>query len=149
VSKLDNVIQFIANYDDWKAIKKLRIDEKTKPITVMEFLASLGTGIDRKIEANLQKIIDLQKLSSALAELPKGKTSEEIGAIIADVASRKINSVIKEICSKPELQPREQKELQQFCRVFAMRKALNACELSVDYSSVKVPGMGRLKKAKV
>lgn len=143
------MIQFIANYDEWQAVKKIKIEEKTSPVTVMEFLASLGTGIDKKIEANLRKVVDLKKIDSALSELQAGKSKEQIAETIAEINSRKVNAVINEICGKPEMQPKEQKELQQFCKVFAMRKALNACELSVDYSSVEVPGMGRLKKAKV
>ncbi|MBN2067002.1 MAG: DUF2666 family protein [Candidatus Diapherotrites archaeon] len=146
---MDNTIQFIANYGDWKAIKKLKIEEKTDPRAVMEFLASLGMGLDRKIAENLGKTVELEKLDAALKELPKGKTEQEIASIISEVNSRKVGSAIKEICSKPELQPKEQKELQQFCRVYAMRKALSECGLSVDYSSVDVPGMGRLKKTKV
>ena len=143
------MIQFIANYDDWKAIKKLKIEENTPPRTIAEFLASLGTGIDRKIGENLAKEIDLAKLDAALAELPKGKTVEEIAEIIRDVTSRKINSVINEICDKPEFEPKDKKELKQFCKVYALRKSLMELGLSVDYSSVEVPGMSRLKKTKV
>ena len=56
---VDKVIQFIANYDDWVAVKKLKIEEKTDPRTIMEFLAGLGIGIDRKIEQNLGKATTL------------------------------------------------------------------------------------------
>ena len=52
---MEGSIQFIANYDDWKAIKKQTITEKTDPLTVMEFLASLTTSVDTKVEVNLKK----------------------------------------------------------------------------------------------
>ncbi len=55
------IIQFIAKYGSWVSVKKLSVDEKTDPITVMEFLASLGTGIDHKVEENLVRMVDLGK----------------------------------------------------------------------------------------
>ena len=146
--RMDEVIQFMANYSDWKSIKKLRIEPATEPRTIMEFLASLETGIDRKIEANLRKIVELDKVDAAIAKLELAKGKENVGIAIAEVNSRKINSVIKEICTKPELQKNEQKELVGFCKVYAMRKALNETELSVDYTSIKIPGLKRMMKKK-
>jgi len=73
---MEKFVQFVANYDDWIAVKKLKIGEKTDPRTVMEFLASLGTGIDSKIEANLRKIINLEKIDNALNETKTGKSEE-------------------------------------------------------------------------
>jgi len=61
-------IQFIANYADWKAIKKITITEKTDPRTVAEFLAGLTMSVDNKIEANLKKIVDLDKVDKAIIE---------------------------------------------------------------------------------
>jgi len=145
---MDETIQFIANYGSWKAIKKLKIEAATDERTVMEFLASLGTGIDRKIEENLRKIVDLERVDAAVAEI-QGKGREAIAEIIADVSGRKVNSVINEICAKPELQKNEQKELIGFCKVYAMRKALKEAGLQVDYSGVQIPGMKRLQKKKV
>ena len=37
----EKCIQFIANYDDWVSIKKMKITEATGAKTVLEFLASL------------------------------------------------------------------------------------------------------------
>lgn len=145
---MDEVIQFIANYSDWKSIKKLKIEAATHPKTIMEFLASLETGIDRKIEYNLRKNVELNKVDAAIAELGLGKGKENVAAAIADVGGRKVNSVIKEICSKPELQKNEQNELIGFCKVYAMRKALNETGLFVDYTSVNIPGMKRMMKKK-
>jgi len=71
---MEEVIQFIANYADWKSIKKLKIEAATDPKTIMEFLASLGTGIDRKIEDNLRKIVELDKVDAAIAELVLHRT---------------------------------------------------------------------------
>ncbi len=145
---MEESIQFMANYSDWKSIKKLKIEAATEPKTIMEFLASLETGIDRKIENNLRKLVELDKVDAAIAELGLAKGKENVGIAIAEVNSRKVNSVIKEICTKPELQKNEQTELIGFCKVYALRKALNETEVFVDYTSVKIPGMKRMMKKK-
>ncbi|MDD5163137.1 MAG: DUF2666 family protein [Candidatus ainarchaeum sp.] len=145
---MEKTIQFVANYDEWQAVKKLGIDEKTDPKTIMEFLASLGTSLDNKIEANLGKIVDLKKIDAAISELKIGKTDSEIAEILADVNSRKINAIINEICEKEGRQPNEQRELKGFCRVYAMKTALKKCGLNVDYSGIEIPGMKRIMKKK-
>lgn len=142
----EKYIQFVANYDDWVSIKKLKIEPVTDPRTVMEFLASLGTGIDSKIEANLRKLVALDRVDAAIAELGLGK--KDTAKAIEEVGSRKVNSAIKEIVALPTLQTGEQKELEQFCRVYAMRKTLKECGLMVDYTGVEIPGMKRLMKKK-
>lgn len=139
-------IQFVANYADWKAIKKITITDKTDPRTVAEFLAGLTMSVDNKIEANLRKIVDLDKVDKAIVEVGIGK--KDVAKAIEEVNSRKISSVINEITQKPELQKNEQKELQQFCKAYAMRKALQAAEIIVDYSEIDIPGLKRLKKTK-
>lgn len=143
---MDKTIQFIANYDDWVAIKKLKIGPSTDPRTIMEFLVSLTTGIDSKIEQNLRKIVDLGKVDAAIDELELGK--KDVAKALEEVNSRKVNAVINEITSLPELQKNEQKELLQFCKVYAMKKALKQCGLAIDYSEIGIPGMKRLKKIK-
>ena len=65
----DKYISFISNYDDWVSIKKLKIEPATDHKTIMEFLASLNTGIDAKVEANLGKIIDLKRIDAAINEI--------------------------------------------------------------------------------
>ncbi len=143
----EKFIQLISNYDDWVSIKKLKIEPVTDPRTIMEFLASLGTGIDNKVEANLRKIVALDKVDAAIAELGLGKRSDTAKAI-EEVGSRKINSIIKEIVELPQFQTGEKKELEQFCRVYAMKKALKECALPVDYTGIEIPGMKRLMKKK-
>lgn len=143
---MEKTIQFVANYDDWLAVKKLKIEEKTDPKTIMEFLASLTTSIDNKVEINLKKIVDLAKLDSAINELKFGKTEAEIANVLAEVSSRKINSVITEICEIPNLQPNAQKELKGFCKAYATKKALKKCALNIDYSNIEIPGMKRTMK---
>ncbi len=144
---MDKTIQFIANYDDWVSIKKLKIDEKMDSKTIMEFLASLGTGIDRKLEENLGNTVDLTKLNKAINEIPTGKTEEEISNALKAVTKRNISSIIKEITNLPGLQKNEVKELDEFCRTYAIRKTLKKCGLMIDYSEIKIPGMRKIKKS--
>jgi len=143
----EKYISFISNYDDWVSIKKLKIEAATDPRTIMEFLASLNNGIDVKVEVNLGKVVDLKKIDAAINEIGLGK--KDVAKALEEVGSRKVNAVIKEITAIPSLQKNEQKEMEDFCRAYAMRKALKACGITVDYSDVDIPGMKRLKKAKV
>jgi len=144
---MEGSIQLIANYDEWKAIRKQTITEKTSPLTVAEFLAGLTKSVDGKVEFNLRKIVALDKVDAAIAEIGLGKG--DVAKAIEEVASRKVNSVINEITNLPDMQKNQQKEVVGFCKAYAMRKALKACGIIVDYSEIEIPGMGRLKKAKV
>ncbi|MCX6800870.1 MAG: DUF2666 family protein [Candidatus Diapherotrites archaeon] len=144
---MEGSIQFISNYEDWKAIKKIKITGQTNPRTVAEFLAGLSTSLDSKVESNLRKIVALDKLDAAVKELAFGKGDS--ARALEEINSRKISAVINEIIELPNLQANEKKELQQFCRVYATKKALKECGLMVDYSEIDIPGMKRLKKKKV
>jgi len=142
----EKYINFIANYDDWVSIKKLKIEPATQPKTVMEFLASLTTSIDSRVEVNLRKVVELEKLDSAITELDLG--SKDYEGAIAAINSRAVTSVIKEITEIEELQKNERKELADFCKVYATRKVLKEIGLMVDYSGINIPGMKRVKKTK-
>jgi len=146
---MDRSIQFMANYDDWVAIKKLKIEDKTDPRTIMEFLASMMISVDRKVEQNLGRLVDLKKLDAFLDELPAGKSEAEIAEILKSASSGKVNGVIKEITEIESLQKNERKELAGFCKVYAFKKALGKAGLSVDYSGVEIPGMKRVMKTKI
>ncbi|MCR4369473.1 MAG: DUF2666 family protein [archaeon] len=145
----EKYVQFISNYDDWVAIRKLKIEPATEPRTVMEFLASLGISLDGKIEENLRKSVKLEKVDAAINAL--GLEKKDTAKALEEVNSRKVNSAIKEVIEElgEGVQKNEKKELEGFCRAYAMRKALKQCGIVVDYSSVEIPGMKRLKKAKV
>lgn len=142
----EKYIQFVANYDDWVAIKKLKIEEKTEPKTVAEFLASLTISVDRKIEENLKKSVALDKLDAVIAAVPAGRTESEIAEALREVSTRKVSQVINEITQLDSLQKNEQKELADFCRAYATRKILKNCKVIVDYSEVEIPGMKRVMK---
>lgn len=142
----EKYIQFVANYDDWVAIKKLKIEPGMDPKTVMEFLASLTISVDRKVEENLGKMIDLKKLDSAIEQVVIGKSEEEIASALKEVNSRKVSAVINEVSTLEKLQKNEQKELAGFCKAYAMRKVLKKCGTVMDYSEIEIPGLKRAMK---
>ncbi len=142
----EKYIQFVANYDDWVVIKKLKIEPSMDPKTIMEFLASLTISVDRKIEDNMGKLVDLKKLDSAIEQVSIGKSEEEIAAALKEVNSRKVSAVINEISQLEKLQKNEQKELAGFCKAFAMRKVLKKCGAMIDYSEIEIPGLKRAMK---
>ena len=149
MSENEEYIQFVANYEDWVSIKKLTIEPATDPRTIMEFLASLTVSVDRKIEDNLRKILDLNKVDEAInAVFSGGKGASAINEALAAVNSSKVNSAINEITANPQWQKNEQKEMQGFCKAYAMRTALKKCNLMIDYSQIEIPGMKRLMKKK-
>ncbi len=144
----EKYIQFIANYDDWVSIRKLKIEGVTDPKTIMEFLSSLNTSVDSKVEINLRKIVKLDEVDSAIAEIGLGK--KDTAKALEEINSRKVNSVIKKIVEELEgFSKPEKKEIEQFCKVYAMRKALKETGIMVDYSEIEIPGMKRVKKTKV
>ncbi|MBU1930260.1 hypothetical protein KJ972_02010, partial [Candidatus Micrarchaeota archaeon] len=123
------------------------VEAATDPRTIMEFLASLTTSVDRKVEENLGKIVDLEKLDAVLKEIPVGKSEEEIATVLREVNTRKVSSVINEITGVPSFQKNVQKELASFCKVYATRKLLKASKAMIDYSEIEIPGMKRVMKA--
>ena len=144
---MEESIQFIANTKGWVSIKKLKVTEQTDPRSIMEFLGSLGTGLDRKVEESLGKIVELEKLNAVLDEI-LGETGKDAGTIIREVNGRKVGAIVNELVEKPEWQKGEQKEVSEFLKVYAMKKALKSIKIRVDYSEIKIPGMKKVKKAK-
>ena len=144
----EKYIHFIANYDDWVAIRKLKIDEKTDAFTIMEFLAGLCISVDNKIEQNLGKIVNIEKVKRSLEELEYGKSEQEIAKILREVNSGRVNKVIKEVIKEisEKYQKNELKEIESFCKIYAFRCALKKCNLAIDYSFAESPTLKRLLK---
>ncbi len=147
---MDGVIQFIANYAGWTSVKKLKVTNETDPRTIMEFLASLGTGIDNKVEENLRKLVDLDSLDKIVEEETEklGKNKDSVNEAVLIIKSAKVRKQIKEICELEELQKNEKKELEGFCTVYITRRILKEVGLQPDYSQIEIPGMKRLMRKK-
>jgi len=144
---MDGQIQLIANYEDWKAIKKITITDLTDPLAIAEFLASLTYSTDEKIEDNLRKVIELDKVDIAIKEIDLGKG--DVGKAIAEVSSRAIGEVINEITKLEKFNGPTQKELVALCKIYATKKALKSCGIMVEYSEADIPSLKRVKKAKL
>jgi len=144
---MEETIQFIANTKGWVSMKKMKITEQTDPKSIMEFLASLGTGLDRKVEDSLGKIVEIEKLNIVLNEV-LNETGKNAGEIIQAMNSRKISAIVNELVEQDKWQTGEKKEVGEFLKVFAMRKALKTVNVRVDYSEIKIPGMKKPKKVK-
>ncbi len=144
------MIQFVAKLGNWVSIKNIKVEKKTDPRTVMEFLGSLTTGLDNKVEENLRKLVDLNKVDEIVKKETEklGKNKESVEKAILISKSLKINKTITEICALPTLQTGEKKELEGFCKVYVTKKLANSVGLPIDYSGIAIPGMKRLMKKK-
>jgi mevalonate kinase len=143
---MEGSIQFIANYEDWKVIKKITITDLTEPLVIAEFLASLTYSTDDKIESNLRKVVELDKVDKALSELGLGKGDS--GKAIEEVNSRTVSKVINEITKLDKFSGPVQKELMQLCKIYATKRALKACGIMNTYHEAELPNLKRVKKAK-
>ena len=142
---MEEGIQLIANYEDWKAIKKITITSITEPLVIAEFLASLVYSTDDKIAENLAKTVELSKVDAVLKELDLGKG--DAGKAIVEVNTRAVSKVINEICKLSKFSGPQQKELVQLCQVYAIKKALKACGIMSAYHEAELPNLKRVKKA--
>lgn len=145
----ESYIQFIANYAGWKAIRKIKVDEKTKDTDVVYFLMSLSQSFDNKIEISLRKAVALEKLDAVIKEAGSVKKagSAEIASVLEFANSRKVNQAINEISEKEGLSKDEKEALKAACKVYALKKILTNNGLLVDYSQVKIPGTRKPKGA--
>jgi hypothetical protein len=143
---MEGMIQFIANYEDWKIIKKITITNITEPLVIAEFLASLTYSTDGKIESNLRKVVELEKIDNAIKGLSfkKGDSARAL----EEVNSRQVGKVINEICKLEKFSGPIQKELIGLCKIYATKKVLKECEILVNYSEAEIPTLKRAKKAK-
>jgi mevalonate kinase len=143
---MEGQIQLVANYGDWKAVKKITITDQTDPLVIAEFIASLTFSTDEKIIDNLRKIVELDKVDEAIKELNLSKT--DVGKAIEEVSSRKVSKVINEICKLGKFSGPVQKELVQMCKIYATKQAIKSCGLAIDFFEADIPTLKRAKKAK-
>jgi len=145
---MDDGIQFVAKMGDWLAVKKLKVEEKTDALTVMEFLAGLSVSFDFKIAEYIGKEIDVKRLETVVDEELEGiaKGAKGIDEALAKVKGLKIGKVINEMVEAKGWQPKQRKELKEFCKVYALRYAFQKTGLKVDYSSIDTPAIKAARK---
>ena len=142
---VEGQIQFIANYEDWRVIKKITITSITEPLVIAEFLASLTYSTDGKIESNLRKVVELEKVDNAIKTLALGKGDST--RAIEEVNSKQVGKVINDICKLEKFSGPVQKELIQLCKIYATKKVLKECGILVNYSEADISTLKRAKKA--
>jgi len=145
---MDEGIQFVAKMGDWLAVKKLKVEEKTDPLTVLEFLAGLSVSFDFKIREYIGKEVDVKRIESAVDEELEGiaRGAKGIDEALAKVKGLKIGKIINELCGAKGWQPKQTKELKEFCKVYALRYAFVKAGLKVDYSSIDTPAIKAARK---
>jgi len=130
-------IQFIANTEDWKAIKKLNITQEVPAIDVASFLASVSISFDTKIEQYLKKATNTKPLDDYITEITKGtfKSEEEIAKVLKAINSQNANKAINS-CISEELEPKEKELLKAFLKTYLTKTVLQKINFCVDYTNL-------------
>ena len=139
-------IQFIANYPQWKCVKKFTITEKTGPKTFMEFLISYSLSLDNKLEQYLYEIVDMKEVDVFIQKAPAGK-GIPVWETAHYLGQKELEETIQKV-SRVSSDETLNKELASFIRVYATRKVLRASGLLVEPSQIEIPGLKRLLKKK-
>lgn len=97
-------VEFLARYKNWLAVKKIHIDESTKPEEIVLQLSSIRQSVDKKSFELLG--IDVAKLDAYAAQITTG-TRKNYGAL-AEVIQKLGTGEAKEVAKnatggKPEL----------------------------------------------
>jgi hypothetical protein len=97
-------IEFLAKYKNWLAVKKIHIDEGTKPEEIVLQLSSIRQSVDKKSFELLG--IDIAKLDAYATQLIGGKR-KSYGSL-AEIVQKLGNGEAKEVVNnstggKPEL----------------------------------------------
>ena len=140
----DGFIQFIANYDEWKCIKKYRTVPTTNPLTFSEFLASYSITLDQRFVMYLRTFLDMKQLDTVLSESP-GKAAS-VGELLTFLSSSRVVSTIQKIAEKDS---KNANEIESILKAYSARKVLREKGMIVEYAQVDIPGLKRLinKKA--
>ena len=134
---MDNEIQFIANTNDWKAVKKLKIEDNVQGIDIATFLASVSISFDTKIEDYIKKSVNAKPIDEYIDTITKGtfKTEEDISKVLKAINSTAANKAIN-ACIKEELTPKEKDLLKSFLKSYLTRKTLLKINFCVDYTNL-------------
>jgi hypothetical protein len=130
-------IQFIANYDAWKCIKKFGMNRRT----LAEFLISYSITLDLKLESYLSRVLKLNELENYLKQNP-GK-SASVEELVTFLSSKELSAIIQKIATQTA--PQYQSACTHVLRAYAARKVLKEKGLFVEPLQVKsLPGWKRV-----
>lgn len=143
---VDGKIQLIANYDSWKAVKKMVTHEKSLPRTTMEFLGSFSVSMENKLESYLKQVVDMKKMDELIKQAPQGKTAGDLEKISAYYASDAVSHAIDSLAKTGKgIEPIK---LSIILRVYLARKLVEPTKQFALYAQVEIPGLKRLLKKK-
>lgn len=134
---MNGEIQFIANTDEWKVVKRLKIDENVQGVDIASFLASVSISFDTKIEDYLKKSVNAKTIDEYIDSITKGtfKTEEEISKVLKAINCAAANKTIS--ASIPEtLSPKEKDMLKTLLKSYLTKKTLLKIGFCVDYTNL-------------
>lgn len=84
-------INFIANTNDFKSVKKMRILEGVKDSDILEFLASVQVTTNTQILKLLEKIVNLSLINQEISKL----LSKEVSSFLKEINSSNFLKIIE------------------------------------------------------
>ena len=137
---MEEGLQLVANFKDWKAVKKLKITNETPPFAVLEFFTAFMYSTGKKLEEYMAKIGNLEEINKEL------DSCSGFNEKLQMVRTRKMGSLFKDFISKANLPKKHQKPMKEFLQVYSVRRALKFAEINFNYAEVNVSSTKRLKK---
>ncbi len=146
---MEDTIQFIAKHGNWVVVKKTRPHENS-PLENALFLSSVLSSIYDRLEGCLHEAFDLDGLDAAVEEIVKGKraSANVVGEVIASVNGPKVSRIVNALVESLDLQKKEREAVKTLLKAYALRKALRALKLKVDYAVAGEEMKKGLKKFK-
>lgn len=133
-------IQFIANCDEWKVIKKLKITKEVPELDKIIFLSSISISFDAKIELYLKKTTNIKPVEDYIEAITKGigKSEEDFAKVLKALVSPNAGKAIN-VCIPANLAPKDKELLKTYLKIYMTKKALSKIGLNVDFSKVPIP----------
>jgi hypothetical protein len=130
-------IQFIANTDDWKAIKKLKVEADVPDVDIATFLASVSISFDTKIEQYLKKAVNAKTIDDYIDSITKGtfKSEEDIAKVLKGINAMAAGKAIT--ASLPAgLSPKDTDMYKAILKSYLTKKTLTKIGFCVDYTNL-------------
>jgi hypothetical protein len=143
-------IEFLARYKDWVSVKKISIDEGTRPEEIALHLASIRQSLDRKSFEILG--IDIKGIDDYASSITKDmrKSYSSLAQVIQKLGTNDAKEVVKNACKGKD-------ELAVIAETYLFRRVVQDLKFDFDvnpellqsaYPSLKIPKpMGRKPKA--
>ncbi|MEM4662493.1 MAG: DUF2666 family protein [Candidatus Diapherotrites archaeon] len=132
-------VQLFANLDDWKCVKKLKVEKGMESREIAEFLISLCFSANKKAEDFLSKDIDFEIIKKAV-------DSEDLKPQNV-LESNSVKRAIKEsIKNRESLESNVVKTMEEIASIFATRYLLKKSGIKIDYYEAELPSLKLAKK---